>query len=75
MDFKFYDFDACQYAFFCYSRESFVFDSRLRALCEKKLLWVKSNYWSSQDKAIEFSSYSEYLFMWNFFIQFSTLHK
>ena len=53
--------------YFCHSRENFVFDSRLRALYNKKLLWVKSNLWSSQDKTIEFYSYSEYLFMWKMF--------
>ena len=52
---------------FCHSRENFVFDSCLRALYKKKLLWVKSNLWSSQDKTIEFYSYSEYLFMWKMF--------
>ena len=44
-------------------RENFVFDSRLRALYKKKLLWVKSNLCSSQDKTIEFYSYSEHFFM------------
>ena len=48
-------------------RENFVFDSHLRALYKKKLLWVKSNLCSSQDKTIEFYSYSEYLFMWKIF--------
>ena len=38
IDVKFYDFYTCQYAFFCHSRENFVFDSRLRALYKKKLL-------------------------------------
>ena len=28
IDFKFYDFDTCQYAIFCHSRENFVFDNR-----------------------------------------------
>ena len=37
-DVKFYDFYTCQYAFFCHSRENFVFDSRLRALYKKRLL-------------------------------------
>ena len=56
---KFYDFYTCQYALsvclsmpFCHSRENFVFDSRLRALYKKKLLWVKSNLWSNQDNTI-----------------------
>ena len=35
---------------FCHFRENFVFESRLRALYTKKLLWVKSNLWSSQYK-------------------------
>ena len=52
IDVKFYDFYTGQYAFFCHSRENFVFDSRLRALYKKKLLWVKSNLWSSQDNTI-----------------------
>ena len=38
---------------FCHSRENFVFDSRLRALYKKKLLWIKSNLWSSQLKTRE----------------------
>ena len=66
-DVTFYDFYTCQYAFCCHSREKLVFDSRLRALYKKKLLWVKSNLWSSQDNTIEFYSYSEYLFMWKIF--------
>ena len=37
IDVKFYDFYTCQYAFFCHSREIFVFDSRLRAQYKKKL--------------------------------------
>ena len=52
IDVKVYDFYTCQYAFFSHSRENFIFDSRLRALYKKKLLWVKSNLWSSQDNTI-----------------------
>ena len=48
-------------------RENFVFDNRLTVLYMKNLLWVKSNLCSSQDKTIEFYSYSEYLFMWKIF--------
>ena len=33
---------------FYHSRENFVFDSRLGVLYKKKLLLVKSNFWSSQ---------------------------
>ena len=72
-DVKFYDFDTCQYFFFCHSREHFVSDSHLRVLYKRKLLQVKSNLWFNQDKRIEFYSYSEY--MWKIFIQSSTLHK
>ena len=56
IDVKVYDFYTCQYAFFSHSRENFVFDSRLRVLYKKKLLWVKSNLWSGQDSTIEFYS-------------------
>ena len=47
----------------------------LRALYKKKLLWVKSNLWSSQDKTIEIYSYIECLLMRIIFIQPSTVHK
>ena len=38
IDVKFYNFDTFQCAFFCHSRETFVFDCRLKALYRKKLL-------------------------------------
>ena len=44
-------------------RENFVFDNSLTALYKKILFWVKSNLCSSQDKTIEFYSYSEHFFM------------
>ena len=59
----------------CHSREDFIFDIHLKALCKKKLLWDKSILWSSQDKTIEIYSYSECVFMWKIFIQSITLHK
>ena len=67
VDIKLYDFYTCQYAFFCHSRENFAFDSRLRVLYKKWLLWAKSNLWSRQDDTVEFYSYSEYLCMWKIF--------
>ena len=74
IDVKFYNFYVSVHLF-CHSRENFVFDSRLRVLYKKKLLWVKSTLWSNQDNTIEFFSYSEYLFTWkNFYpVQYFTL--
>ena len=67
VNFQFYNFDACSVNLLvCHSRESFVFDNCLRALYKEKILWVKSNLWSSQEKTIEIQSHSECLFMLNF---------
>ena len=71
---KFEDILRVSTPFFCHSRENFVFDSHLRALYKKKLLWVKLNLWSRQDNTIEFYSYSEYLFMWKTFLSSPVLY-
>ena len=75
INFQLYDFDTCQCIPFCHSRKKFIFDSNLRVLNNKKLLWVKLNLWSSQDKTIEIYSHCKCLFIWKIFIQSSIVHK
>lgn len=76
IDSQFDDFATCSKCLpVCHSREKFVFDSCLRALYGEKILRVKSNLWSSQEKIIQIDSHSECLFVWKNFVNVSTVHK